>query len=186
VVQAGGSNKRRTLVDADRRRLVQLAYRFVWNKADAEDAVHNAWVIATQKGDQVRDQTKWWPWMARIVVRQCLLGHRRDGTRLRREAVFAQRRDARPAEHDDSAATAERASVIRRAIDQLSPQQRAAVTLRHLEGMAYSEVAAILGTSEATARTHVRNGREAMRTSITKAHPEVSPSQARSDKGRQP
>ena len=65
-------------IKAKRGRLVQLAYRFVWSRSDAEDAVHNALILAQQKGDQLRSGAKWWSWVCRIVVRQCLLLRRRD------------------------------------------------------------------------------------------------------------
>ena len=46
-------------------------------------------------------------------------------------------------------------SRIWEAVETLSPQQRAAVTLQCREGLATKEIASVLGTSEATVRVHL-------------------------------
>ncbi len=148
---------------AGRNRLVQLAYRFVWDRADAEDAVQNALTLAHQKRSDLRDESKRWSWLCRIVVRQCFLLRRVEQRRTQRE------RSSLPAISDrraDSIASSERAELVRWAMDRLPPQQRTAITLRHLEEMPYDRIAAIMEISPSTARVHVRAAREAMRSAI--------------------
>ncbi|PID80479.1 hypothetical protein CSB20_07315 [bacterium DOLZORAL124_64_63] len=43
---------------------------------------------------------------------------------------------------------------LQRALDRLSPRQRAALLLRELEDLPFAEIADSLGCSEATARVH--------------------------------
>ena len=119
---------------ADRGRLVQLAYRFVWNRADAEDAVHNALAIAHEKGGQLREGGRWWSWVARIVVRQCLLLRRSEGRRARRERIVGGERASSDVAETIGMERRERAAAIRRALEQLPPRQRAAVVLAILVG----------------------------------------------------
>jgi RNA polymerase sigma-70 factor (ECF subfamily) len=152
---------------------VQLAYRFVWNRVDAEDAVHNALAIAHEKGGQLREGDRWWSWVARIVVRQCLLLRRSDRRRVRREQVAGGERPSSVAAGASDLERGERADTVRHAIAQLPPQQRAAITLRHLEEMSYRRIAEILEISESTARVHVRQGREALRKTIAREHGEA-------------
>ena len=57
----------------DRESLVRLAYRFLWNYHDAEDAVQEALIAAQAKGGQLKDRGKWASWLYRIVVQRCLL-----------------------------------------------------------------------------------------------------------------
>ena len=120
---------------ADRGRLVQLAYRFVWNRADAEDAVHNALAIAHEKGGQLREGGRWWSWVARIVVRQCLLLRRSEGRRARRERIVGGERASSDVAETIGMERRERAAAIRRALEQLPPRQRAAVVLAILVGL---------------------------------------------------
>ena len=57
----------------------------------------------------------------------------------------------------------ERTEMVRMLLSELPPRQRDVVTLRHLEGMAYEGIAAMLEISTATARVHARAGRETLR-----------------------
>ncbi|NOT02014.1 MAG: RNA polymerase sigma factor [Phycisphaerales bacterium] len=170
-------NEPRELTPAVRDRLVRLAYRFVWNRSDAEDAVHNAVALAQTRRRQLRETTRWWSWMCRIVVRQCVaLGRGQSRREIRerqragtdRSATTDERRDAVPADH--AAIALERAAVLRRAIDELPPKQRAAVTLRHLEGMEYERIAEIMEIAPATVRVHVRDAREALRVRLVREY----------------
>ena len=49
--------------------------------------------------------------------------------------------------------------MLRDAIGRLPAQQRVAITLRHLEGMGYSEIAELMEIGETTVRFHVRQAR---------------------------
>lgn len=48
-------------------------------------------------------------------------------------------------------------------LSELSPRQRAAIALRYLEDLDYSEIASILGCREATVRSLVKRGLDAIR-----------------------
>lgn len=153
---------------ADRRRLIQLAYRFVWNKADAEDVVQNALVLAHEKRDELRDPSRWFSWVCRIVLRQSLLLRRGE----RRHADHALRQAASIVDPAGGAVdrmeVVERVDLVRWAIGQLPQQQQIAVTLRHLQAMSYERMAEIMEISPSTARVHVRAAREAMRKMIVR------------------
>ncbi len=61
---------------------------------------------------------------------------------------------------------------MRRLLVQLPAQQRAAVTLRHIERLEYPQIALIMAISESTVRAHVYAGRETLRSLIVARHPE--------------
>ncbi len=150
-------------LERDRSRLVRLAYRFLWNESDAEDVVQDALVQAEREHGGLRDESKWWSWLCRIVVRQCFALRRSEGRRTHRERLSADVRHRDGADADDGLRLSERAELVRWGIAQLPPQQRTAVTLRHLEEMSFERVAAIMEISPVTARLHVRAGRERLR-----------------------
>lgn len=159
----------------DRRRLVQLACRFVWNQADAGDAVQDALANAQRQGDQVRDAAKWWSWLCRIVVRQCLLSRRSGSRRVKHEQAAAV---GDVSADDDRIERNERAMLVRWAIERLPDQQRTAVTLRHLEEMSYERIGEMMEITPSTARGHVRAGREAIRGAIARREPKAERYQA--------
>ena len=68
--------------------------------------------------------------------------------------------------------TSERAEAVRWALDQLPPQQRTAVTLRHLQEMSYERIAEIMEISPSTGRVHVNAGQESMRKAILRRDPD--------------
>lgn len=142
--------------------LLRLAYRFVWNSADAEDVVHDAIVQAYRKQGQLADRSKLGAWVRSIVVRRCRWVSRRARHRLAVRQQMAVR--GRIESYEDGAV--ERADAharLRRAIASLPNRQKAALILRDLEQMAYREVAQVMGVTESTVRVLVRSARERLR-----------------------
>ncbi len=155
-----------------RARLVRLAYRLLWNWHDAEDAVQEALTVASRSRGQLRDPSKWQPWLTRIVVHQCLLERRRIARRQRLKAASPKPAGTRASEAGVVLETRELSEVLKRLIAALPRQQRVALVLRHLEGMDYSSIAGIMEASESTVRGHVRSAREALRETILRRFPE--------------
>ncbi len=171
--QSNPANRIPDISAEERSQLLRLAYRFCWNRSDAEDALHNALLVAIEKADQLRDPAKRWSWLCRLVVQQChLLGrkqHRRNESH--RAAGFSPRGSA-PATQSSALESAELGDLMRRLLTNLPEQQRAAMTLRHIERWDYPRIAQVMAISESTVRAHVRAGREALRKLIQTRHPE--------------
>jgi len=51
----------------------------------------------------------------------------------------------------------------------LSPAQRTAVVLRHVDGLSYAEIAEAVGRPEGTVKAHVHRGLAALRTALVAA-----------------
>jgi len=155
-----------------RDRLVRLAYRFLWNREDAEDVAQEALAIAYQRGAELRDEGRWWSWLSRIVVNRC---HERGRRRLRRDRhQDALRIEAKGREvgfQGDEAAELKEA--VRRSLSTLPRRQHEVIVLRHLHAMSYEEIAGVLGITPTTARVHARAGREALRVVLLERSPEL-------------
>ncbi|MCC7292739.1 MAG: sigma-70 family RNA polymerase sigma factor [Phycisphaerales bacterium] len=153
-----------------RLRLVRLAYRFLWDRGEAEDAVQDALLAAHERAADVRDRGKWWSWVCRIVVQRCHLASRR----------IAQSRKLRSAdaalnlcEADESAASRkELAGVVREMIAELPQRQREVLVLRHFQGMSFDEIGEVLDMAPATARVQAMNAREALLRLVLERHPD--------------
>ncbi len=163
--------KPETVSQDARDRLVRLAYRFAWNREDAEDAVQEALVECERHRGQLRDPARWWAWVRRIVVQQCHLLGRRTAARRSLETRLAEYRatqDVVPSASDEG----DSLEMIRMLIADLPDRQREVIVLRHLEGLEVAEIADVLGITESTVRVQTRNGRETLRRLMLERHPD--------------
>lgn len=153
-----------------RERLFRLAYRLLWNRADAEDAVQDALLTAFDRSAQLKDTDKWWPWIYRIVVQKCRLLGRRASLRRRHEQVMAEL----PPIHNPalSSGSAEVKSLMIELLNELPRRQREVLVLRHLQGMAFHEIAEVLDLTSETARVHALRGRERLLALWVQRYPE--------------
>jgi RNA polymerase sigma-70 factor, ECF subfamily len=137
-------------------RLIRVAALICREPADAQDAVQAALERAWRQLSSVREPDRLEAWLHRIVVRESIRTERRRrgllGHWLRPVAEIAV--DATPVDGDLD---------LRRALDGLSPEQRAALVLHYLVGYSVADTAAISGTSLETTRSRLRLARARMR-----------------------
>lgn len=103
-------------------------------------------------------------WLARTVSRIGL--NRIRGERERKDVSLDQLAAAgvpepiaRGPTPEEEAESSEMRRAVRDAILALSPQYRAAITLRDLQGFSYAEIAEILGVPEGTVKSRIHEGR---------------------------
>jgi len=168
-----------------RDRLVRLAYRFAWNRDDAEDAVQEALTVYEKKRHQLRDPGRWWSWLQRIVVQQCRLLGRRASSRRSHELRTA-RSDQTAAHEEAPVEAAEAKTLLRALLSDLPDRQREVVVLRHLEGLEVCQIAAILEISESTVRVQARNGRETLKRLMLLRYPQWAARWSEAAETRQP
>jgi RNA polymerase sigma-70 factor (ECF subfamily) len=137
------------LTDQRLLRAYRLATLILRRDGDAQDAVHDAAVIAWTRFDELRDQSRFDAWFDRIVVNECRQRVRRSGVR---QLVI----DGSPtlAAQDGSSGRAEQ-DALRRALDRLKPEHRAVVVLRHLEDYSIAEIAARTGERQGTVKSRL-------------------------------
>lgn len=167
----------------ERRCLLRLAYRVMWNRGEAEDAVQEALLTAHEKAGQLRERGKRWSWLCRIVIQRCYQQGRQQQRRTKHYDAYA---NLSKTAHDTadpvsgsgsgSGLGSQRAEVkelVRRAIPKLSPRQQQVLILKDIEGMDYAAIAEILEISQSTARVHAKDAREALREIIRRENPEI-------------
>ncbi len=159
------------LVEAQARRIFGLLYRMVGNAADAQDLTQEVFLKAYERRRQLRDPSRAIPWLLRMATNRAIdfqrarLPHRAADPLS--EELSEQLTHADPSPEEECLRS-ERQRRLRAALEVLSPKERAAVTLRDLEGIPNSEVAATLGCSMITVRTHIASARIKMRKFLTK------------------
>jgi RNA polymerase sigma-70 factor (ECF subfamily) len=137
-----------TLTNQRLLRAYRLAALILRRDGDAQDAVHDAAVLAWTRFDELRDRSRFDAWFDRIVVNECRQRLRRG---VRSIGIDG---DLRGAQADGTSGRAER-DALRRALDQLKPEHRAVVVLRHLEGHSIAEIAARTGEREGTVKSRL-------------------------------
>ena len=137
--------------------LLRFAYLVTGSQQAAEDAVQAALVSACEKWSRVSRRDDPDAYVRRMVVNAHISAWRRSG---RRESPVAEVRDSTGA---DPAQRLVESDAVWRMCTALPPQQRAAVVLRFYEDLEYAEIAAILGVTEPTARSHVHRALAALR-----------------------
>jgi RNA polymerase sigma-70 factor (ECF subfamily) len=149
---AGDPHAFAELVRRHRDRLWAVALRTTGDREEAADALQDALLSAYRAADRFRGESAVTTWLHRIVVNSCL-------DRLRR-------RQARPTvplpEVDRTVApTVDRdtALVVRAALAQLPPDQRAALVLVDLQGYPVADAARVLGVAEGTVKSRCARGR---------------------------
>ncbi|CRK55576.1 putative RNA polymerase sigma factor [Alloactinosynnema sp. L-07] len=153
-----------------RTHLLGVAYRLTSTLSDAEDAIQEAWLRLSALDDRARaDIRDLRGWLTTVVGRLCL-------DRLRSAAVRRERYVGpwlpepvvtpfgTPTSEDPLDAIVRDDGVRMAALvvlDKLTPEQRVAFVLHDAFGVPFTEIAATLGCSEATARQHASRGRRA-------------------------
>ncbi len=146
----------------ERAGLERLARRLVWDAAEAEDLVQLALTDAFQKWHELKDPLAAPAWLRRIVTTRALSLLRRR--KLWSALALLVRVEPEPASPPDEAlARGRHLARLGAELDRLSPRQRAAFTLRYLEGLGLDEVAAAMGLERGTARVHLQRAVEHLR-----------------------
>lgn len=155
------------VVERHHRRATRIAYYYLRDPAEVDEAVQDAFLKAFVNIASFRERLYFELWFTRILVNGCL---DRVKSRARRNRWLVPAGDGegnlgpreelerRPALDPSPEATllhAERRAELLAAVDRLPERQRAVVILSQFEGHATRDVAAMLDLSEATVRVHL-------------------------------
>lgn len=143
------------LVRRHRDRVHRVALRLLDDEREAEDAAQDAFVQAWRSLGSFRGDSAFTTWLYRITVNRCL--NMRRGRRLT-VPLAGDQQSRQPSTPDVVESRLELADV-RRAIAQLTPEQRAALVLRELEGCTYEELANVLQCSVSAVKSRLHRAR---------------------------
>jgi RNA polymerase sigma-70 factor, ECF subfamily len=156
------------------RQLVQehsgLVYRValrILGMNDAQDASQEVWVRVWRNIKNFRGDSAFSTWLYRITVNTCLSVRRKESRRNEKEyggdeMPFLPEPPGGDADPEAAALSAERRVEIQAALGHVRAEHRAALVLRHMEGLSYAEIAQVLDVPDGTAKGWVSRGRAAM------------------------
>jgi RNA polymerase sigma-70 factor (ECF subfamily) len=143
----------------------RVALRMLGND-DAQDASQEVWVRVWRNIRGFRGESAFSTWLYRITVNTCLSFRqrelRRDEHELGEEVPYLSEPQGGDADPEAAALNAERREEIEDALQRVRAEHRAALVLRHMEGLSYSEIAEVLEVPDGTAKGWVSRGRAAM------------------------
>jgi RNA polymerase sigma-70 factor (ECF subfamily) len=163
------------LVASQQRRAVRIAYHYLRDAHDADEAVQDAFVKVFTHITSYREDLPFEVWFTRILVNGCLDMRKARARRMRWALPMPAHSESpipEPAAGqrsvEDRLVSDERTSEITAAVDQLPDRQRTVFTLCHIAEQSTSEVSQALGLSEATVRVHLFRAVRKLRTLLAR------------------
>jgi RNA polymerase sigma-70 factor (ECF subfamily) len=173
AVLAGDKDAYGALVVRHSQTLFRVAYRITGNEADAEDAVQEAFLRGYRKLEGFESRANFGTWIYRIAVHCALdrVKHRRgDATNLAgrvSETTDPEQDEMQVADHaagpEQLLLSSEIGSMQAAALQSLTPTERTAFVLRHMEDCTTAEIGAALGIEPNAAKQAVFRAVQKMR-----------------------
>ena len=156
------------LVRSHQDRLFTIAWRIGGDRRDAEELVQDCFVRAyraleTYPPTRIRE-LRLRGWLTTI-----LLNAGRNRSRVRRVPTTELAFDPAAEPAADPIGRREDRETWARLLAGLTPAQRTAVVLRHVDGLSYAEIAEATGRPEGTVKAHVHRGLAALRAALLAA-----------------
>ena len=138
-------------------RLFAVALRLLSRRADAEDAVQEAWLRAVRGVGGFRGESAFATWLTGIVIRCSLEGLRKRGP-------------AHPGGAEASINPAPHLTLdLERAVAALPDGYRAVLILHDVEGLTHDEIAGLLEIEPGTSKSQLFHARRALRARLRPA-----------------
>ena len=149
-----------TLVERYDRAVYHLAYRTLHDVEEARDVAQEAFFKAYRSLRTFKPGAKFSTWIFAITYHACC-------DRLNRRKRYSaeelpERADASPGP-EQQAISLDEARRLRAAIDALPEKYRTVITLYHLQGQQYEEIANVLNLPMGTVKTHLFRAKEQLR-----------------------
>ena len=163
---AGDRDAFRTLVERHSAQLFRLAYRMTGNEHDAEEVVQEAFLRAYRNLGQFGSRANFGTWAYRIAANYAIdrMRQRKNEDAKRKTPSAAEEEleqdpldlvaDEKPTP-DRLAANLELRKKMQEALKELSASERTAFVMRHWEGCAIEEIAAVLKSTTSAAKNTV-------------------------------
>ena len=167
--RAGDPRAFELLVRRHERKVFGLLLRMLGSREEAEDAAQETFLNLHRHGHRFRRESRFSTFVYRVAVNAALNRRRSLGRRRAQMERLGVRQAAgddlqtQPRGPEDSALGGEIQNRVQREIQALSPTLRAPLVLYDIEGLAYGEIAEVLGVAEGTVKSRIHRARKALR-----------------------
>ena len=160
------------LVRRHQKKVFRLLLRMMGNREEAEDVAQETFLSLHRHGRRFRGEARFSTFVYRVASNAALNRRRtlgRNRARLKKLAVRQAGGDdlpVAPRNPEDAASGADLSAHVREALDTLKPSLRLPVVLYDMEGLAYREIAEVLGVAEGTVKSRIHRARQALRAEL--------------------
>lgn len=168
-LKTGDSQAFQTLVEFHQQRVINICYRFLNNREDAEDAAQETFIEVYKSISQFREESTLSTWIYRIAVTKSL-DLRKKKKRLKRYGGLYSilgidsNEEIIPAPESDNPEIAlensERARILQESLNSLPENQKISLTLSQYEGFSNKEIALIMGTSVSSVESLIHRAKK--------------------------
>ena len=150
-------------------RLFNTVYRLLGSAEDAQDVVQEAFLNAFQSLDTFKGDSQFYTWLYRIAFNTAVTLKRKQRVALSRHGLREGGGEVEPADPsefsqpDHALQQAEEERRIQRALNRLSPEHRAVLILKDMEGEKYETMAETLQVPIGTIRSRLHRARLELR-----------------------
>jgi RNA polymerase sigma-70 factor (ECF subfamily) len=121
-----------------------------------DELVQDTFVRAFDSLESFRGESTLRTWLF-TILRRLMLDRRRAERRRRNQVELDEAHAVQSYDALDALVADETAGRVRQAVERLSPMQKEVFVLRVTEGMAYGEIAKVVGSTEGACRVHYHN-----------------------------
>ena len=150
-------------------RLFNTVYRLLGNAEDAQDVVQEAFLSAFQSLDSFKGDSQFYTWLYRIAFNTAVSLKRKQRVALSMHGLREDGGEIEPpdpsefSQPDHALQQAEEERRIQRALNRLSPEHRAVLILKDMEGEKYETMAEVLQVPIGTIRSRLHRARLELR-----------------------
>ena len=153
------------LLAANMVRVHRTTLGFMGDEQEAREVAQDALLKAYKARDRYDSERPFYPWLYRIVKNTCLDAIARRKNRAV-SGLEVERVEGKSRAPDLAMVTKENISRLNMAMDQLEPEQREIINLRHFQDLSYREIADLLGVAEGTVMSRLYRARKALGTQM--------------------
>jgi len=167
--RGGDRDAFRQLVERYQRKVAALALGMLRNQEDALDVVQDTFTKAYQSLDRFKGDSSFYTWVYRIAANLCIDHQRRESRATHlpydnddRSGGIGEGTLLDGTPHDqpfDRTRDAELGRRLRSAIAELTPEHRAVILLREVDGLSYEEISQVLQCPKGTVMSRLHYAR---------------------------
>lgn len=170
-VQTGDLEAYGTIIQEHQKAVFNVCLRILGNRQEAEDLTQEAFLRAYRNINQYDPKRPFGPWMRTLAANLCY-NHLK---KARLEKVpLKDERDQRKEHHqrtpEELLELSQQHQLLYQKIWQLPENQRAALELRHFQGLTYREMARVLNMPLNTVRSHLYRARQKLAELLEEEH----------------
>lgn len=166
-IQAGNTEVFRELIDKHQRLVSHIVFRLIDQSEDREDLCQDVFMKVYQNLPRFRHESKLSTWIATIAYNTCINYLQKKKIPLfddkTPDTITLDDVSGHDSPPDKSAESEDIRVRLVNAIDTLDRRYRAIITLYHLEGMSYAEIADILKLPEGTVKSYLFRARKQLK-----------------------